>query len=58
MSRKLYGWEKDGKIYLSAFAHDKTLNGRRPATEFSTKEGMEAEIARRGAELVWENGNP
>lgn len=56
MTRKLYGWEKDGKFYLSAFDKPR-LDKLRPAGEYETRDALDAEVARRGADLIWEGGN-
>ena len=55
MTRTLYAWEKDGTFYLSAFV--RPVNGRRPAVEFTEKTALETEAMRRGAELVWQDGD-
>ena len=57
MTRSLYGWETDGKFYLSAFLAPRNHDGRRPALSFDTKEALDAEVTRRQAELVWETGD-
>lgn len=55
MSRTLYGWEKDGKFYLSAFARPREHDGKRPAEQFGTRSALDAEVNIRRAELVWED---
>lgn len=48
MTRKLYGWERDGKFYLSVFGGAKVhANGTTPTAEFDSKEALEAEVNRR-----------
>ena len=56
MSRTLWGWEHDGKFYLSAFGKPR-LDKHRPAVSFATRETLDAEVTRRGAELIWEDDN-
>ena len=56
MTRKLYGWEKEGKFYLSALSAPRAHDGKRPAIEFLSHETLDAEITKRQAELVWEDG--
>lgn len=55
MTRRLYAWESDGKFYLSAFSAPRTHDGKRPAGEYDTKDALEAEVNRRGADVVWES---
>jgi hypothetical protein len=54
----LYGWEKDGKFYLSAFREPRMHDGKRPAIEVADKATLETAARQRGAELVWQaDGN-
>jgi hypothetical protein len=57
MSRTLYGWEDDGKFYLSAFVKPRAHDGKRPAIEFGTRALLDGEISNRRADLVWEESN-
>ena len=57
MRRKLYGWERNGKFYLSAFIKPRDHDGKRPALSFDDRETLDAEVTKRQAELVWEDGN-
>lgn len=53
MIRRLYGWEKEGKFYLSAFNAPRP-DGKRPAIQYDTKDDLQAEVTNRSADLVWE----
>ena len=57
MSRTFYGWEKDGKFYLSAFARARTYDGKRPAMEFDERALLDSEVSTRRGELVWEDAH-
>jgi hypothetical protein len=56
MTRQLYAWNKDGTFFLSAFIRPRD-DGERPALEFDTKAGVDDEVRRRGAEVIWQDGN-
>lgn len=53
--KKLYAWEKDGAFFLSAFSEPRPQDGKRPAVEFNTKAAVDAEVQRRGANVIWES---
>lgn len=56
--RKIYGWEKDGVVYLSPFA---SSFEKRPASQYTSRPEAEAQVASRNSPghvncvLVWEN---
>lgn len=51
--RTFYGWEKDGKFYLSALPASVE---NRPHNEYASKADAEAEAKVRRAQIEWENG--
>ena len=57
MTRKLWGWQKADKFYLSAFMKPRAHDAARPAVSFESRESLDAEVNRRSAELVWEGIN-
>ena len=57
MNGTLYGWEHDGKFYLSAFAKPRAHDGKRPAVEFGTRALLDAEVSSRRSNLVWEDAH-
>ena len=57
MTRKLYGWEKDGRFYLSAFARPRAHDDKRPAAEYESRAALDADVTQRRVDLVWEDGN-
>lgn len=45
-----YGWEENGKFYLSVFPADRP---NRPRNEYTSKEDAEKEAKQRGGTIKW-----
>lgn len=56
MTRTLYAWRDGVKFHLSAFKEAR-LDKLRPAKEYDTETELLDEVQRRGAEVIWEDGD-
>lgn len=51
---KVYGWEQDGKFYVSRFPKPKDGEKLRPANSFDSQTAAVREAEQRGVSIEWQ----